>query len=533
MKKRGMGFYVRKVMPFIIFQIAADFVCTLLASMYPYLQKLLFDSDQKLTVIFWYAVFHVLDVLINYVGMRATFAQGIGIERAMKHDFFKSVVRQPKKEFVKHDIGTYLSWQSNDLAAVEMDYVQPMVDIVRSINMFLIYGVVIFGLVDWRIGLVLFLSSIVTVAGPKLFGDKMASARSVHQEKIAEYTGVVKDLLEGFALVNSRTRRQFIGVQDEKLEEMCGKRRLYGKAKSASIAVNDMAVRVIRIASFAAAGILLAKGEITIGTCVATFGYVDSFLSPIQSILYDVSAIQSVAEVKRKVMDFLAEREPDGREKADTLNEAIRLDNVSVHFDGFSMEHFSYSFEKGKKYALTGHSGSGKSTVMNLLTGDLEAEEGEVLIDGVPLAKLDVSELVSCVHQGEHVFRAGFWDNVTVFGAYPDELLGELKRRLGNPVLDAVAGRTEADNCQDMSGGERQTLGFLRMLLAHTQIILMDEPFSAVDPFTREVYLDYLLKEMDSETTLIMVTHDLSERLKEFDEVIWMEHGGIKKDFIS
>ena len=88
-KKRGMGFYVRKVMPFIIFQIAADFVCTLLASMYPYLQKLLFDSDQKLTVIFWYAVFHVLDVLINYVGMRATFAQGIGIERAMKHDFFK------------------------------------------------------------------------------------------------------------------------------------------------------------------------------------------------------------------------------------------------------------------------------------------------------------------------------------------------------------------------------------------------------------------------------------------------------------
>ncbi|MCI8783563.1 MAG: ABC transporter ATP-binding protein [Dorea sp.] len=475
MKKRGMGFYVRKVMPFIIFQIAADFVCTLLASMYPYLQKLLFDSDQKLTVIFWYAVFHVLDVLINYVGMRATFAQGIGIERAMKHDFFKSVVRQPKKEFVKHDIGTYLSWQSNDLAAVEMDYVQPMVDIVRSINMFLIYGVVIFGLVDWRIGLVLFLSSIVTVAGPKLFGDKMASARSVHQEKIAEYTGVVKDLLEGFALVNSRTRRQFIGVQDEKLEEMCGKRRLYGKAKSASIAVNDMAVRVIRIASFAAAGILLAKGEITIGTCVATFGYVDSFLSPIQSILYDVSAIQSVAEVKRKVMDFLAEREPDGREKA----------------------------------------------------------EGEVLIDGVPLAKLDVSELVSCVHQGEHVFRAGFWDNVTVFGAYPDDLLCELKTRLGNPVLDAVAGRTEVDNCQDMSGGERQTLGFLRMLLAHTQIILMDEPFSAVDPFTREVYLDYLLKEMDSETTLIMVTHDLSERLKEFDEVIWMEHGGIKKDFIS
>ena len=80
-----------------------------------------------------------------------------------------------------------------------------------------------------------------------------------------------------------------------------------------------------------------------------------------------------------------------------------------------------------------------------------------------------------------------------------------------------------------MSGGERQTLIFLRLLLAQTQILLLDEPFSAVDKVTRGIYLDFLFKEMKPDTTLIMVTHDVSERLDEFDEIIWMEHGAIKK----
>ena len=187
-----MKSYIKKILPFIILQVAADLICTVLSSLYPYLQKLLFDFEQKFIIIICYAIFHVLDVLINYVAMRATFAGAIGMESSMKNDFFKSVLRQSKKEFARRDIGTYLSWQSNDLSAIEMDYLQPIIDIVRSVNMFFVYGIVIFGLVDWRIGLVLFLSSTVTVVGPKLFGDKMASARTLHQEKIAEYTSVVR-----------------------------------------------------------------------------------------------------------------------------------------------------------------------------------------------------------------------------------------------------------------------------------------------------------------------------------------------------
>lgn len=521
--------YIKKIMPFIILQVVADLICTVLSSLYPYLQKLLFDYEQKFIIIICYAIFHVLDVLINYVAMRATFAGAIGMEGSMKKDFFKSVLRQSKKEFARRDIGTYLSWQSNDLSAIEMDYLQPIVDIVRSVNMFFVYGIVIFGLVDWRIGLVLFLSSTVTVVGPKLFGDKMASARTSHQEKIAEYTSVVKDLFEGFPLVNSRTKRQFTLVQEEKLEEMCRKRAIYGKAKSDSIAVNDMAIRFIKIISFTAAGILFVKGEITVGTCVATFGYVDSFLSPINSILYDISAIQSVKKVKKKIMDFMAEKEVEERRKVTVFENEIRMDKISVHYETFSMKHFSYTFEKGKKYALVGHSGSGKSTIIHLLAGNLEAEEGEITIDGVSLRELDLSNLIACTYQDEHVFRAGYLDNVTLFGTYSDEVLCELEKKLRNPVLDAVAARTAEDNCQDMSGGERQTLIFLRLLLAQTQILLLDEPFSAVDKVTRGIYLDFLFKEMKPDTTLIMVTHDVSERLDEFDEIIWMEQGAIKK----
>lgn len=520
--------YIKKIMPFIIFQLAANFICTILASMYPYMQKQLFDSGQKLNVILWYAIFHILDVFINYISMRATFSGAIHLEKNMKHDFFKSIMRRSKKQFSERAIGTYLSWQSNDLSAIEMDYLQPAIDIIRSINMFLIYGVVIFGLVDWRIGTALFLSSAVTIFGPKIFGNLMGTARNIHQEKIAEYTNMVKDLLEGFSLVNSRTKKQYIHTQDKKLEEMCQKREEYGKAKSASIAVNDMAVRIIQITSFAAAGILFAKGQITIGTCVATFGYVDSFLSPINSILHDVSAIQSVTKVKKKIIGFINQKDVKKKDVINTFSKEIRLDNVSVSYESFSMENLSCVFEKGKKYALIGHSGSGKSTIINLLMGDLQAQDGDVTIDGKALHQFDTAGLISCIRQNEHIFHAGYKDNVTVFGSYSDEMLKELEMLLENRVLNTVITKS-TKNCQELSGGERQTLIFLRLLLEQTEVVLMDEPFSAVDQQTTGLYMDYLMKKMNPDTTLILVTHDLSDRLSEFDEVLLMADGQVKK----
>lgn len=522
-----MKAYIKKIMPFIILQIAADFICTLIASMYPYLQKQLFDSDRKLLVVVWYAVFHVLDVLLNYVCMQATWGGAVRLEKHMKHDFFKSVLGLRKKEFARRDVGTYLSWQNNDLSALEQDYLQPVIDVIRSVNMLLIYGVVVFVMVDWRIGLVLVTSSIITAAGPKLFGDRMAAKRECYQGKTAEYTSLVKDLLDGFSLVNSRTRKQYAGTQKTMLDEMCEKRKEYGQSKCISIAVNDMAVRVIKIAAFATAGILFAQGKITIGTCVAAFGYVESFLMPINSLLYDVSMIQSVSSVKKRILDFMKENPAEEKMRKKVLEKRIDLENITVSYDTFSMKGLSYTFEKGKKYALIGRSGSGKSTILSLLNGDLEPQSGTVMVDGECLEKIDAAGLISCIHQNEHIFRTDAHKNVTVFGSYPDERLPELKKCLMNPVLNQVFGKNGEGNCQEMSGGERQTLAFLRALLENTQVLLLDEPFSAVDSRTTGIYMDYLMQEMPLETTLIMVTHELSERLANFDEICLMADGKI------
>lgn len=519
--------YIRKIMPFIVLQIIADFICTLLASMYPLLQKQLFDSQHRFTVIVWYAIFHLLDVIINYWGLRATWAGAVRLEKNLKSDFFKTILHLKKKEFVSRDIGTYLSWQNNDLSALEQDYLQPVIDVIRSVNMFLIYGIVIFGLVDWRIGTVIFVSSILTVAGPKLLGDKLAGARNIYQESIAEYISRVKDLLEGFSLINSRTRDRYQITQEETLDKMCKKRTSYGKAKSLSIGMNDMSVRLIQIASFAAAGILFATGRITVGTCVATFGYVESFLSPINSILYDVSAIQSVSAVRKKILAFMAKDSEEKRPVCNLLEKEINLSNISVQYDMFSMKQLSCRFEKGKKYALIGHSGSGKTTLLNLLTGDLEPQEGIITVDGRPIKEQDTAGLISCIHQDEHIFQTGYLDNITVFGAYSDKQLQELRGSLQNQVLDTVLGNASERNCQELSGGERQTIAFLRVLLENTQVILMDEPFSAVDVRTKDIYLNYMLHNIRTENILIMVTHDLSDRLSDFDEIYVISEGRI------
>ena len=127
-----------------------------------------------------------------------------------------------------------------------------------------------------------------------------------------------------------------------------------------------------------------------------------------------------------------------------------------------------------------------------------------------------------CINQNEHIFMDNFIDNCTVFNSYS---LDKLKEVMTNVVPDIAQRLKDKDNCQTLSGGEKQIVAIMRMLTADTEIFLMDEPFSAVDMSTTELLQKELLSMGNK--TIIMVTHKISDELKDFDEIILMESGRI------
>ena len=125
--------------------------------------------------------------------------------------------------------GEYVSLQGNDITALEQDYLEPVISIIRCVNMIIVYGVVLFFGVDWRIALVIILASIFAILIPRMIGKSLTDARSTYQEQMAEYVTEITDLLEGFRVINQMTVGKILDKHEHVLNETAEKRYQYGK----------------------------------------------------------------------------------------------------------------------------------------------------------------------------------------------------------------------------------------------------------------------------------------------------------------
>lgn len=211
---------------------------------------------------------------------------------------------------------------------------------------------------------------------------------------------------------------------------------------------------------------------------------------------------------------------------------AIVLDQVSKTYGGQTVLHeTSLEIAKGRFVALVGGSGAGKTTLLKLMNGLSTPSAGRVLIDGADIAARPGPELRRGIG---YVFQeVGLFPHMTVaqnIGVTPD-LLGWPAERIAarvDELLDLVAlPRTVADRTPlQLSGGQRQRVGVARALAARPSILLMDEPFGALDPVTRTALADDVRALHDRlGLTTVMVTHDVGEALLLADEVVVMADG--------
>lgn len=214
----------------------------------------------------------------------------------------------------------------------------------------------------------------------------------------------------------------------------------------------------------------------------------------------------------------------------------ISYKNVSMEYPESRkvLDNLNFNIEKGEFFVIVGPSGSGKTTSLKLINRLIEQTDGDIFFNNKKLKDYNLRELRLKI--GYVLQEIALFPNLTVFENI--SLIPEMKkmdREIIDEKIDILLNKVGLEPKrykdrfpEELSGGEKQRVGILRAIISGPEILLMDEPFSALDPISR-INLQDLIKELHNEykITTVFVTHDMSEAIKLADRICFMKEGKV------
>ncbi|MDD3045426.1 MAG: ABC transporter ATP-binding protein [Candidatus Delongbacteria bacterium] len=281
----------------------------------------------------------------------------------------------------------------------------------------------------------------------------------------------------------------------------------------------------------------IKEDAITIGTVWMFIQYIHLAVQPLVMISEQIRELQRAFGAADKIFEIL-DTEPEVKEPLNPkpiggFREKISFNNVCFHYDADKpvLKNVSFTIDKGSTVAIVGATGSGKTTIISLLTRFYDPVEGNITIDGVDLKYIRSDELramMSLVLQDIFLFPGNIMDNLRVLRKdIPEEKVKEAAKKMG--IYNYLSGFPKGFNTVlsedggNLSFGERQLLSFSRALTFDPEILIMDEATSSIDPYT-EAEIQRSMDKLLKGRTSIIIAHRLST-IEEADKIIVLDRG--------
>ena len=362
-------------------------------------------------------------------------------------------------------------------------------------------------------------------------GESMTRLRGQYRQQLTSWLQGQAELMLFNA--SDRYRRQMEKTEAHWLDAQRRQAELTALSQALMLLIGGIAV--IAMLWLASAGV---GGDTQPGALIALFVF--CALAAFEALAPVTCAFQHLGQViaSAKRITQITEQEP---EVSFTQGEERKLERVALNLNQVSfsypqqpspaLEKISLQVKAGEHIAILGRTGCGKSTLLQLLTRAWDPAEGEILLNGEPLAQLNEATLrqaMSVVPQRVHLFSATLRDNLLLASPNAsDARLAEMLERVGLAKLldDSGLNSWLGEGGRQLSGGELRRLAIARALLHDAPLMLLDEPTEGLDATTESQILD-LLAEVMREKTVLMVTHRL-RGLARFNQIIVMDNGKI------
>ena len=509
-----MVYYIKKIKNVILIQLLFHVLYTSTNVVIPYLNKILFDrvliegNELLIKLIICYLLAIVCNSLFQYISQVYEWRTSVEFNRVVKGQLCDFLLSSSVSTFNSKTIAEYLSVFNNDVEVLSEEYLDPLLDIIKSCMSLAIYAVSLIVFVDWRVAIVIIALSLCSPFVSKYLAPYITIKQRRFLEGLEVYSQRLADIFSMKSRINSETIKTFRKLHQQQLDETEKNRLHYGKIKTLSNIANGLVMFIIQLASFIVVGYLLIKNELSIGAAVATFSYVENFIYPIKNILIDLNLINASKETLSIIVN-LGEKDQKLAFPREVNASQIIITNVSYHQDNVNIEHLNIEFTAPHKYAIVGKSGVGKSTLLKLIMHQLPLQSGEIQ------AAVDQ---IFYLTQHEHFMKAKLEDNITLFGLYKDN--NHHSHELWSRLISSTQKALQSTNpMSELSGGERNLLGLLRALASDKKILLLDEPTAHLDKTTADLVMDFLLS-LDDYLIIMVLHHNLEYWNSKFNEVI-------------
>lgn len=464
----------------------------------------------------------------------------IKIIQQLRIDIFSKVQSLGLRYFDKTPAGSIVSRVTNDTEAI-LDMFMTVLAILLQGSFMLVGIIIVMFILNAKLAvfcivlipLVLFVMNLYRKISSRFYLD-MRERLSMLNAKLAES-------LSGMAIIQvfrqeKRLRKEF-GVINEQ----------HFQAASKNIKVDSLLLRpaidliyifglIIVLSYF---GITTMHTSIQIGVLYAFVNYLDRFFDPINQMMQRLSSFQQAIVAGSRVFKVLDEGElaPEQHEgNSYMINEGkIEFKDVSFSYDGKRnvLNHISFTANPGETVALVGHTGSGKSSIINLLMRFYEYDRGDILIDGISIRNFSKDELrvkMGLVLQDPFLFYGTLKDNIRLHDHnMSDEQVEESARFVQAHSfimkLDEGYNHHVVERGATFSSGQRQLIAFARTIAANPKILILDEATASIDTETEEA-IQTALQKMRQDRTTIAIAHRLST-IQDADLILVLHQGEI------